>query len=73
MDLVLNRLTIRGSLISGMKETQEMLDFCEQHHIVSDIELIDASAETIKLAYDRILKGDVKYRVVLDMRNAFEA
>ncbi|CAF4315156.1 unnamed protein product, partial [Adineta steineri] len=48
-----------GSLIGGMKETQEMLDFCGKHNITCDIEKIDATPETIKEAYDRTVKADM--------------
>jgi uncharacterized zinc-type alcohol dehydrogenase-like protein len=54
-----------GSTIGGIPETQEMLDFCGKHNIVSDIEMIDI--QQINEAYDRLLKGDVKYRFVIDM------
>ncbi|CAF4311930.1 unnamed protein product, partial [Adineta steineri] len=63
---------ITASNIGGMKETQEMLDFCGKHNIVCDIEKIQATPETIKTAYDRTVKSDVKYRFVLDMLNAFK-
>jgi uncharacterized zinc-type alcohol dehydrogenase-like protein len=53
-----------GSLIGGTRETQEMLDFCAQHKIVSDIEM-----DYINTAYERLLKIDVKYRFVIDMAN----
>jgi uncharacterized zinc-type alcohol dehydrogenase-like protein len=49
-----------GSLIGGIKETQEMLDYCAEHNITSDVEVIDMSY--INEAYDRMLKSDVKYR-----------
>ncbi|RZK13835.1 MAG: NAD(P)-dependent alcohol dehydrogenase, partial [Hymenobacter sp.] len=55
---------IAGSLIGGIAETQEMLDFCAEHNIMSDIELIDI--KDINEAYERMLKGDVKYRFVID-------
>ena len=58
-------VTLPGSLIGGIKETQEMLDFCAQHKIVSDIEVI--RMDEIETAYERMLKGDVKYRFVIDM------
>jgi len=64
MNLVFRRRSIAGSLIGGIKETQEMLDFCAQHNIVSEIEMISASQ--INEAYDRMLKSDVKYRFVID-------
>lgn len=63
--LILNRISFSGSLIGGIKETQEMLDFCGKHNITSDIELIQM--QDINKAYDRLLKGDVKYRFVIDM------
>ncbi len=62
--LVLRRLNFSGSLIGGIKETQEMLDFCAKHNIVSEIELI--RADQINEAYDRLMKSDVKYRFVID-------
>jgi len=64
-NLVFKRRSIAGSLIGGIAETQEMLDFCAKHGIVSDIELIAMSG--INEAYERMLKGDVKYRFVIDM------
>jgi uncharacterized zinc-type alcohol dehydrogenase-like protein len=54
-----------GSAIGGLKETQEMLDFCAEHGITSDIELINI--QQINEAYARLLKSDVKYRFVIDM------
>ena len=63
--LVMGRKRIAGSLIGGIKETQEMLDFCGEHNIVSDIELIDM--HNINEAYERIIRSDVKYRFVIDM------
>ena len=57
--------TVTGSGAGGLDETQEMLDFCAEHNIVSDIELI--SIKDIHPAYDRMLKGDVRYRFVIDM------
>ncbi|HYE42533.1 MAG TPA: NAD(P)-dependent alcohol dehydrogenase [Caulobacteraceae bacterium] len=65
-NLIMRRRTIAGSLIGGIPETQEMLDFCAEHGIVSDIETI-AMAD-INQAYDRMLKSDVKYRFVIDMQ-----
>lgn len=64
MNLVLKRRSIAGSAIGGIPETQEMLDFCAEHGIVSDIELI--TAEKINDAYERMLRSDVKYRFVID-------
>ena len=64
MGLLWRRRSVAGSLIGGIRETQEMLDFCAEHGIVSDIELI--RADQINDAYERMLKGDVKYRFVID-------
>ncbi len=61
-----NRLTVAASTIGGIAETQEMLDFCAAHDIVSDIEMIEMAA--INTAYERMLKSDVKYRFVIDMK-----
>lgn len=63
--LIFQRRTLAGSLIGGIKETQEMLDFCGKHKIVSDIETIPINQ--INEAYERVIKGDVKYRFVIDM------
>ncbi len=63
--LVMRRKSVAGSLIGGIAETQEMLDFCGKHNVVSDIEMIDIA--DINAAYDRTVKGDVKYRFVIDM------
>ena len=63
--LIFKRRKLAGSLIGGIQETQEMLDFCAEHGIVSDIELIPM--EGINEAYERMLKGDVRYRFVIDM------
>jgi uncharacterized zinc-type alcohol dehydrogenase-like protein len=62
--LILKRRSLSGSLIGGIAETQEMLDFCAEHGIVSDIELI--RADQINIAYERMLKSEVKYRFVID-------
>jgi uncharacterized zinc-type alcohol dehydrogenase-like protein len=59
------RVALAGSNIGGMKETQEMLDFCADHDIVSDIEL--TSIDHLEAAYDRVVRSDVKYRFVIDM------
>ncbi len=64
--LILKRRKIMGSLIGGLKETQEMLDHCGKHKIVSNIELI--KAEQINEAYERMIKGQVKYRFVIDAK-----
>jgi uncharacterized zinc-type alcohol dehydrogenase-like protein len=63
-NLVGKRRTLAGSMIGGIPETQEMLDFCAKHNIVADIEMI--RADEINQAYERMLKGDVKYRFVID-------
>lgn len=65
--LVMGRKRIAGSLIGGIKETQEMLDFCGEHNVVSDIEMIDM--QNINEAFDRLVKSDVKYRFVIDMKS----
>jgi uncharacterized zinc-type alcohol dehydrogenase-like protein len=62
--LIFGRRAIAGSLIGGIKETQEMLDFCAEHGIVSEIEMI--AAREINEAYERMLRSDVKYRFVID-------
>jgi uncharacterized zinc-type alcohol dehydrogenase-like protein len=64
-NLIFRRRSLAGSLIGGVAQTQEMLDFCAKHGIVSDIELIPISA--INEAYERMLRGDVRYRFVIDM------
>jgi uncharacterized zinc-type alcohol dehydrogenase-like protein len=64
-NLIFGRRGFSGSLIGGLKETQEMLDFCSEHNITSDIELIPI--QKINEAYERLLKSDVKYRFVIDM------
>jgi uncharacterized zinc-type alcohol dehydrogenase-like protein len=63
--LIYARRSVAGSLVGGIKETQEMLDFCAEHHITSDIEMIKINE--INEAYERMLKSDVKYRFVIDM------
>ncbi|MBS1599468.1 MAG: NAD(P)-dependent alcohol dehydrogenase [Bacteroidetes bacterium] len=64
-NLIMGRKSVAGSLIGGLPETQEMLDFCAEHNIVSDIELI--AIKDIEKAYERMMKGDVRYRFVIDM------
>ena len=63
--LLFGRKSLSGSIIGGIAETQEMLDFCGQHNITSDVEIIPI--QKINEAYDRLLKGDVKYRFSIDM------
>jgi uncharacterized zinc-type alcohol dehydrogenase-like protein len=64
-NLIFGRRRLAGSLIGGIRETQEMLDFCAEHGITSDVERIPI--QKINEAYDRLLKGDVRYRFVIDM------
>ena len=63
--IVMGRRTLAGSAIGGIEETQEMLDFCGQHQIVSDVEVIPI--QKVNEAYERVLKSDVRYRFVIDM------
>jgi uncharacterized zinc-type alcohol dehydrogenase-like protein len=63
--LIMGRRSLAGSAIGGIQETQEMLDFCGEHGITSDIERIPI--QRINEAYERLLKSDVKYRFVIDM------
>ncbi|RNA63456.1 NAD(P)-dependent alcohol dehydrogenase [Chryseobacterium nematophagum] len=65
--MIFQRRSVAGSLIGGIAETQELLDFCGKHNIVSDIELI--KMQDINKAYERMLKSDVKYRFVIDMQS----
>ncbi|SPB15320.1 zinc-binding dehydrogenase [Caballeronia novacaledonica] len=65
MNMIFKRRSLAGSLIGGIAETQEMLDFCGRHGITSDIEMI--RMDEINHAYERMLKSDVKYRFVIDM------
>jgi alcohol dehydrogenase (NADP+) len=63
--LIMKRRSVGGSLIGGIAETQEMLDFCAKHEVMSDVEIIPIAK--INEAYERMIKGDVKYRFVIDM------
>jgi len=63
--LLKNRRSIMGSMFGGIKETQEMLDFCHEKNIIADVEIIPISY--INEAYDRMIKGDIKYRFVIDL------
>lgn len=63
--MILGRKSVAGSLIGGIAETQEMLDFCGEHNIVSEIEII--KMQDINEAYERMIKSDVRYRFVIDM------
>jgi uncharacterized zinc-type alcohol dehydrogenase-like protein len=65
--LIVKRKRLAGSLIGGIKETQEMLDFCGEHNIVSDVEMIDM--QNINTAFERVVNSDVKYRFVIDMQS----
>ena len=65
--LIMGRKSVGGSLIGGIKETQEMLDYCGQHGIVSDVEVIPA--QKINEAYERMIKSDVRYRFSIDMKS----
>jgi uncharacterized zinc-type alcohol dehydrogenase-like protein len=69
--LIFPRRNFAGSLIGGIAETQEMLDFCAKHNIVADIEMI--RMDQINEAFDRVVAGDVKYRFVIDMQTLPEA
>ncbi len=66
LPLIFGRRRLAGSLIGGIAETQEMLDFCGEHGIASDIEVI--SADQINVAYGRMMKSDVRYRFVIDIK-----
>lgn len=63
--LILHRRRIAGSLIGGIRETQEMLDFCAEHHLESDVEVIPI--QRVNEAYERVLRGDVRFRFVIDL------
>jgi uncharacterized zinc-type alcohol dehydrogenase-like protein len=69
--LIFGRRSLSGSLIGGIAETQEMLDFCGQHNITSDVEVIPI--QQLNEAYERLLKGDVKYRFSIDMASLASA
>jgi len=64
--LIMNRRQLGGSLIGGIRETQEMLDYCAEHNITPEIEMI--AIKDINTAYERMIKGDVRYRFVIDMK-----
>jgi uncharacterized zinc-type alcohol dehydrogenase-like protein len=63
--LLIKRRSLAGSMIGGIRETQEMLDFCAEHGVASDVEVI--SIDKINEAYERMLKSDVRYRFVIDI------
>jgi uncharacterized zinc-type alcohol dehydrogenase-like protein len=69
--LIVGRHSLAGSLIGGIAETQEMLDFCAEHGITSDVEMIDI--QNINEAYERMLKSDVRYRFVIDLASLDKA
>ncbi len=64
LNIVFTRKCIAGSLIGGLPETQEMLDYCAAHSITADVEVIPV--QQVNTAYERMLKNDVKYRFVID-------
>lgn len=66
-NLIRGRKRLAGSLVGGINETQEMLDYCAKHNILSDVEVIPI--QQVNAAYERMLKGDVKYRFVIDMKS----
>jgi uncharacterized zinc-type alcohol dehydrogenase-like protein len=68
--LIFRRRSMAGSLIGGLPETQEMLDFCGKHNITCDIEMV--AMKDVNEAYDRTVKSDVKYRFVIDMASLKE-
>ncbi len=70
-NLIFGRRSIAGSLIGGIAETQEMLDFCAEHGISSEVEMIDI--QDINDAYERMLKSDVRYRFVIDLASIDKA
>jgi alcohol dehydrogenase (NADP+) len=63
--LIIGRRQLAGSVIGGMPETQEMIDFCGRHNIVSDVEVVPI--QSVNEAYERLLKNDVRYRFVIDI------
>ena len=65
--MIMGRKAVAGSVIGGIKETQEMLDFCGEHNILPEIEMI--KMQDINTAYERMLKSDVRYRFVIDMQS----
>ncbi|KAJ3232885.1 hypothetical protein HDU81_002630 [Chytriomyces hyalinus] len=69
--LIMKRIKVGGSLVGSIKETQEMLDFCGEHGIVSDVEVV--KAEYVEKAWERVLKSDVKFRFVIDVAGSLNA
>ena len=70
LPLIMGRRSLAGSVIGGIRETQEMLDFCGKHDISCDIEIIPI--QKVNEAYDRVVKSDVRYRFVIDMASLKE-
>ncbi|RFA09322.1 alcohol dehydrogenase [Subtercola boreus] len=68
-----NRRSFAGSSIGSIAETQEMLDFCAEHGIAPETELIEATADAVNAAYERVLKSDVRYRFVMDIKTLADA
>lgn len=71
INLILGRKSLAGSAIGGMAETQEMMDFCAEHNIVSDGEMVPI--QSVNEAYERLVNNDVKYRFVIDMASLANA
>ncbi len=65
-DIIMGSKQIAGSLIGGIRETQDMIDFCAKNDVYSEIELIEATPEVVDAAWDRCVKGDIKFRFVID-------
>jgi uncharacterized zinc-type alcohol dehydrogenase-like protein len=63
--LIMERRSLSGSLIGGIRETQEMLDFCAKHDVAADVEVIPI--QKVNEAYERMLRNDVRYRFVIDI------
>ena len=64
--ILTRNLCVAGSLIGGIQETQDMLDFCSKHNIVSEVEVIPAEPKAVEKAWQRCIDGDVKFRFVID-------
>ena len=64
--LILKRRTLTGSGVGGIRETQEMLDYCAEHNVTSDVEVIPI--QQVNKAFERTVQGDVRYRFVIDMK-----
>jgi uncharacterized zinc-type alcohol dehydrogenase-like protein len=71
VSVIIGRKSVAGSAIGGLAETQEMMDFCAEHGIVSDVEVVQIQG--VNKAYERLLKNDVKYRFVIDMASLADA